>query len=322
MPKEVIHGVALCAGIAGLELGIKRALGDRYRTVLYVEREVSAAAALVARMEESTLDEAPVWDDLTTLDGQPWRPVVDLVSAGFPCQPCSQAGKQKGKEDDRWIWDGVARLLDEMEPRYVFLENVRGVVRHGLDAVLGTLASLGYDAEWGCFRASHVGAPHRRERWFLLGQKRVPDANSPSVRLIPERREGAAQEGDGGDRIARDVGEAMDDADGIRLADADCERFGIGRQPQHGLESQPGRLTHRRGDDWPQQWPPGPEDFTRWAGMPPEAQPALRGVAHGVQPWMDGNSLSRADRLRALGNGVVPQQTELAFRTLWRRLNE
>lgn len=82
-----MNGLALCAGVGGLELGLRLAIGPSYRTVCFVEREAFAAATLVARMEDEALDQAPVWDDLTTFDGRPWCGVVDLVAAGFPCQP-------------------------------------------------------------------------------------------------------------------------------------------------------------------------------------------------------------------------------------------
>ena len=84
-----MRGLAVCAGVAGIELGLKLALGDSYRTVCYVEREAFAAELLARRMEEGCLEMAPIWDDLESFDGRPWRGVVDLLSAGFPCQPVS-----------------------------------------------------------------------------------------------------------------------------------------------------------------------------------------------------------------------------------------
>ena len=165
----MIHGLALCSGIGGIDLGLRMALGPGgYRTVCHVEREAFAAAVLVARMEDKALDLAPIWDDLATFRGEPWRGVVDLVSAGFPCQPWSVAGKRKGTEDERWIWPSIVRIVREVEPALVFVENVPGLYRHGLREVLSDLAALGFDAEWTNLRASDVGAPHRRERLFVL----------------------------------------------------------------------------------------------------------------------------------------------------------
>lgn len=119
-------------------------------------------------MEEALLDQAPIWSDLTTFDGAPWRGRVDLITAGFPCQPFSAAGSQLGLDDHRWIWPDIARIIGEVGPRYVFLENVPGVLKHGGPAVLSDLDGLGFDAEWGMLSASAVGAPHRRERWWCL----------------------------------------------------------------------------------------------------------------------------------------------------------
>lgn len=163
--------MALCAGAGGLELGLRIALGDDYRCVVYVEREAYAAAALVARMADETLDTAPVWDDLSTFDGIPWRGVVDIVSAGFSCQPWSAAGKQLGIEDERWIWPDIARIVCEVGPEWVFLENVGGLVRGGLEHVLRDLALSGFDAEWDRLSAAEVGAPHLRERLFILAHR-------------------------------------------------------------------------------------------------------------------------------------------------------
>jgi len=166
--------MALCAGAGGLELGLRIALGDDYRCVVYVEREAYAAATLVARMADQTLDTAPVWDNLSTFDGKPWRGIVDLVSAGFSCQPWSPAGKRLGIEDERWIWPDIARVICEVGPEWVFLENVGGLVRGGIELVLRDLAAQGFDAEWDCVSAAEVGAPHIRERLYILAHSDAP----------------------------------------------------------------------------------------------------------------------------------------------------
>jgi len=137
----------------------------------YVEREAFSAAKLVERMEDAALDKAPVWDDLTTFDGKPWRGKVDIISAGFPCQPWSAAGQRKGTEDGRWIWPDVARIVSEVRPAHVFLENVPGLVwGGGLAPILADLSDLGFDAEWTALSARACGAPHRRERVFVLAR--------------------------------------------------------------------------------------------------------------------------------------------------------
>ena len=108
------------------DLGLRSAAGvaePGYRAMGYVERDAFAAAILVARMEDQTLDQAPVWDDLTGFDGRQRRGAVDLVSAGYPCKPFSVAGKRKGADDPRHLWPHVARVVAECGPVWVFLEN-------------------------------------------------------------------------------------------------------------------------------------------------------------------------------------------------------
>jgi DNA (cytosine-5)-methyltransferase 1 len=162
-----LNCIHLCSGYGGFELGFKLA-GINARTVAHVERDTYAAATLVARMAETHLDQAPIWDDLTTFNGSAWRGRVDCITAGFPCQPFSAAGKQLGIEDDRWIWPAIKRIILDVGPGFVFLENVPQLVRGGLAFVLSDLAELGFNAEWGLHSAAEVGAPHKRDRFWLL----------------------------------------------------------------------------------------------------------------------------------------------------------
>lgn len=122
-----MNGLAVCAGVGGLELGLRLAIGRQFRTVCYVEREAYVVAALLARFQDKALDEAPVWDDLTTFDGYPWCGVVDIVSAGLPCQPFSLAGRRKGDKGERYIRPEFFRIIEEVQPSLVFLENVPGL---------------------------------------------------------------------------------------------------------------------------------------------------------------------------------------------------
>ncbi|OYW43138.1 MAG: DNA methyltransferase [Rhodobacterales bacterium 12-64-8] len=162
-----IFGLSLCSGAGGLDLGLHLALPG-YRTVGYVERETYAAAILVARMEDASLDQAVVWDDIGTFDGRPLRGAVDFLSAGYPCQPFSVAGRRLGSEDPRHLWPHVARIISEVEPPFVFLENVAHHLRLGFPEVAAGLVSMGYKLAAGLFTAAEVGAPHRRERLFIL----------------------------------------------------------------------------------------------------------------------------------------------------------
>ena len=161
--------VSLCDGYGGTELALRSVAP--VSTVCRVERDPYAAAILVERMEQARLDSCPCWDDLVTFDGSAWRGRVDIVAAGFPCQPFSAAGHRAGVDDDRWLWPDIARIIRDMAPRYVLLENVGQLLAHGLPEVLYDLASFGFDAEWGLYRASAVGAPHRRERIWIVAHR-------------------------------------------------------------------------------------------------------------------------------------------------------
>jgi len=169
-----MNGLAVCAGVGGLELGL-RILWPGFRTVCHVERESYAAATLVARMGEQALDQAPIWASLSDFDGKPWRGKVDCIAGGIPCQPFSLAGKRRGLADERWLGDDLLRVVDEIrDPArrlILVLENVPGFAVHGLPSILGGLEANepgGWRSEWLCLPASAVGAPHRRERFFGL----------------------------------------------------------------------------------------------------------------------------------------------------------
>ena len=138
-----LFGLSLCSGAGGLDLGLHLALPG-YRAVGHVERETFAAATLVARMEDASLDQSVVWDDVGTFDGRPWRGAVDIITAGYPCQPFSVAGKRRGADDPRHLWPHVARIIAEVEPPFVFLENVAHHLRLGFPEVASGLVGMGY----------------------------------------------------------------------------------------------------------------------------------------------------------------------------------
>jgi DNA (cytosine-5)-methyltransferase 1 len=125
----------------------------------------------MARQNEGVLPAFPVWDDVRTFDGKPWRGIVDVVSGGFPCQDISSAKGPgaKGIEGERSsMWKEMARIIGEVRPRYALVENSPVLTSRGLDVVLGDLAALGYVAEWGVLGAHHAGAPHERDRIWVL----------------------------------------------------------------------------------------------------------------------------------------------------------
>lgn len=168
--------LSLCAGVGGLDLGIRVAQPNA-RAVCFVEIEAFACEILATRMEDKSLDEAPVWTDLRSFDGKPWRGIVDCITAGYPCQPFSVAGKQKGKDDPRHLWPDVYRIVREIRPRLCFFENVPGHLRLGFEQVHDDLRELGYSVKAGLFSAAEVGSTHKRERLFILAYRESDRAN-------------------------------------------------------------------------------------------------------------------------------------------------
>ena len=169
-PQRIL---SLFAGIAGLDLGIRLVFPES-RTVCYVERESYAASVLVARMEDKTLDEAPVWSDITTFDASRWNGIVEAICLGFPCTDISVAGKQKGiKEGTRsGLFFEACRIIRQVRPRYLFIENVTGLLSNRfMSVVLGELSEMGFDAEWGVFSARDVGSTHLRKRVFIMAYR-------------------------------------------------------------------------------------------------------------------------------------------------------
>lgn len=346
--------LSLCAGYGGLELAVALACPGS-RVVAYVEREAHSAAVLLARMEDAALAPAPVWcGDLADLDASLFRG-VGMVTAGFPCQPWSAAGQGRGFDDERWIWPDIARIVRDVGPRYVFLENVPGLlVRGGLGAVLGDLAEMGFDAEWGVLSAADAGASQLRERVYVLAY--TVRSRGPEVARGAHGDEGA-------DEGRASIDSHQPDGGGETLADSDDDgRSLLGWEPGHDGQpwhdaDGPGRaalvMAHANGQAGRQQqgdgatcartgpalqagapqprrcggdlglFPPGPDDLGSWAevlAIDPSLEPSLRRVADGPAGGVDGyDDPTRTDQLRALGNGVVPLAGALALRLLAER---
>lgn len=156
-----------CSQGGGGGILASRLLG--FHTVGAVEIEPSAREMLLARQRDGVLPEFPIWDDVRSFDGKPWRGAVDVISGGFPCQDISVAGKGAGIEGERsGLWREMFRIVCEVRPRFVFVENSPMLVSRGLSVVLGDLANAGYDACWCVLGADDVGAPHIRKRLWLL----------------------------------------------------------------------------------------------------------------------------------------------------------
>jgi len=161
-----LRELALFAGAGGGILGGKL-LG--WRTVCAVEWEPYPASVLVARQNEGHLPPFPIWDDVQTFDGRSWRGRVDVISGGFPCQDISAAGKGAGINGERsGMWSHMARIVGEVRPQYVFVENSPLLVGRGLARVLGDLAQMGYDARWCVLGAHDIGFDHQRNRIWIL----------------------------------------------------------------------------------------------------------------------------------------------------------
>lgn len=234
----VLRTIGLCAGVGMLDEGLHTAfddLGIQSRAVGYVERDAFAAASLLARMEEQSLEPAPVWaGNLEDVRWESWHGSVDFIVAGFPCQPWSAAGQQKGTDDARWIWPAIADAVRRSGAWGVALENVRGLVSGGgLDPVLGELADMGFVAQWGIVSAASVGASHRRERIFILATKvgyagllsrrteqreqpdstdcRIGESSQSNVAVREGRGLGELRESSGGDGFSERGDKAMAD---------------------------------------------------------------------------------------------------------------
>ena len=264
----------LFSGIGGFSLGLERA---GFRTVAFCEIDPYCRRVLAKHWPE-----VPIYDDVRTVSADRLRAdgiAVDVICGGFPCQDISSAGKGAGLAGERsGLWREYARIIGELRPRYVIVENVAALLYRGLDDVLGDLATLRYDTEWHCIPASAVGAPHRRDRVWIVAYtegNRWPERGAWNIGRgdIAERRinEPAGTSASGGASVVADANstqrQRMRGPIGIRQEYADAGRSG---------------------------W---------W-----EVEPDVGRVAHGVP--------SRVDRLRALGNAVVPQIPELIGRAI------
>ena len=160
----MINGLDLFSGIGGISF----ALREWVRPIAYCENDRYAQAVLLSRMHNGELHIAPIWDDVRSLRAKDIAP-IDIIYGGFPCQDISVAGTGAGLEGERsGLFFHIVRLVSELRPRFVFLENVPAITVRGLDRVLLEFTALGYDCRWTIVSAAEMGAPHFRERWFLL----------------------------------------------------------------------------------------------------------------------------------------------------------
>ena len=169
-----MNELALFAGAGGGLLATKWLLA--WRTVCYVENGVYPVEVLKARIRDGLLDDAPIWDDARTFDGTPWRGAVDILSAGFPCQPWAIGGNHRGKDDPRNLWPDTIRIIREVQPTWVLLENSPKLLHRShkhnrppyITQITAQLASSGYVGRWGCLSAAALGFEHKRQRLWIV----------------------------------------------------------------------------------------------------------------------------------------------------------
>ena len=310
-----MNELALFAGAGGGILG-GHLLG--WRTVCAVEWEAYPASVLIARQNDKILPPFPIWDDVQTFDGKPWRGIVDVVSGGFPCQDISAAGKGAGIDGKRSsMWKQMARIIGEVRPKYCFVENSPMLTSRGLGVVLGDLAQLGFNAEWGVLSAADVGANHLRERIWIAG-KSTEQSRFLSHSLYYRDRWGQ-QQSESIEEKNRDV--------------ADSIEFGTQSKSQHKRESsewidssrhsEGKKLSNSSSKGLQGSCKNGEKNYSirqntkLWSAIAEcgwwESEPNMGRVANGVA--------ARVDRLKAIGNGQVPLCAATAWNILKGRID-
>lgn len=270
----MLNGLALFAGVGGIESGLRKWI----RTVCYVECNHYAVGVIRSRIGEGQLEDAPIWDDITTFKGRPWNGVVDVITGGFPCQDISNAGKGRGiKEGTRsGLWFQFLRIINEIRPSFVFVENVSAITNRGLDTVLGQLSEAGYDARWTNLRASDVGAPHKRERMFILAYTKSAREHGQEYERKPDINGCGEDVADTGLNTCRDSRNKRFDRKDERIR-PEC-KSGRGSWNEDPAEYDPSSFTY------------------------------VGRVVDGVP--------NRVDRIKCLGNAVVPDQAKKAWEIL------
>jgi len=293
---------SLCTGYGGLDMAID---GD---TVWVSDIDKHAAKLLAHRFPT-----VPNLGDLTAVDWESVEP-VDILTAGYPCQPFSHAGKREGQNDDRHIWPHIANAIRVLRPGHVFLENVAGHLSLGFGDVLADLAQVGYDARWVCVRASDVGAPHRRERLFILATNTQRDRSDRWGNPIDVAGTSRTSETDSEQRQRN--GDTVSDSS---TTPPDSDQSG-----RKGAEPAERRHLSVWGD-----YAPAVEHWERTIGRPAPRPTMDSGNRPVLNPafveWMMGlpagwvtdvPGISRTGQLHLLGNGVVPQQARAALSAL------
>ncbi|KKM00230.1 hypothetical protein LCGC14_1806540 [marine sediment metagenome] len=362
---EEFRCISLCTGYAGIELGLRRVIPN-LRTVAYVEREGFACANLVAKIEAGKLDAAPIWTDIKTFDGLPFRQKVHIITGGYPCQPFSVAGKRQGTDDPRHLWPHIARIVSAVRPVWCFFENVSGHLSIGFPEVYRSLRLMGYKVEAGLFTAEEVGAPHKRERLFILSKS----INGRCGQLLQQEQKcrGGSSSNIGRNGkiqcMANTSTQRLQKPTRRELRSLPSQAKQVGRREscriyaEASWPSRPGQPQY----EWEEPRVVDDSRKQKPAGLSSDERQTISEVGEAGSGTMDDSKFrnkgavkfdvgqdkgeinkhrgtvasrsetkgqaqsrlgravngtaSRVDRLRLLGNGVVPQQAELAFRTL------
>jgi len=326
LPGRKLRTMHLFAGAGG---GILADMLLGHVPVCAVEYAKYPRDVLLARQRDGCLPRFPIWDDVCTFDGKPWRGRVDVVSGGFPCTDISAAGKGAGIEGKQsGLWSEMARIIREVRPRYVFVENSPMLTSRGLGVVLGDLAEMGMDARWGVLGAHHVGAPHKRDRIWMLGHSdgdvRISDTAKQTKRsesrraagmpgVSPEQLANPSQHG----RVTWWASDPAEESGGWQF-DRGGECSDVAHADGPGCEQQRGTVTDGEEDATAQceSGRPTQSSVDRMAhelahqlDQPrPPALPHVPRVATGVK--------ERVARLKAIGNGQVPACAALAWSIL------
>lgn len=290
-----MYGLDLFSGIGG----ITKALEGYVTPIAYCENHRYAQSVLLSRMATGDLAVAPIWDDVRTLSRLDLQGKAEIIYGGFPCQDISVAGRGEGLGGKRsGLFFEVIRLVSDIRPRFVFLENVSAITVRGAERVIAEFSRLRYDCRWGLLSASDVGANHRRERWWLLAySKRIGGRQFDSPpheegkRLLQTKRSQSSHS-------IRPGCTDVENASGIRLDKTGSWKFDASNKKLSNANGKSPSKSRRARSGWPEF---GDSDW--WA-----IEPNVGRVAHGIP--------QRVDRLTALGNAVVPAQAREAFERL------
>jgi len=337
LTEASVRHLCLCSGYDGVGRGLKRVFPN-LRTVAYVEREGFPIANLVASAEENQMDAAPIFTDVKTFPYDKFRGCVDILSAGFPCQPFSSAGKRQSTDDERHLYPWIADGITACRPRLVLLENVDGIVtaktadgESVLRYVLRDLEERGYTCSWCVASANEVGAPHQRKRVFILGHSQHSGLYASQDRrsVGSEQEEGRMQEPSGRRcepcvQFPARPSERQHEWEEPRvISDAECIRLECSRD--EGSMAEARRQTRSKRCEPTQavedSSSPSSSGRRQWNALETNRQTEseLGGATDG-RPCRVNPTANRTDRLRLLGNGVVPATCERAVRILWNEL--